>query len=459
MTERIKIFDTPRAVEERRVSTPPPLPPPAQVGVKLVHVTTVPATLGFLRGQVGWFKSRGFHVSAVSSPGPGLEAFCKEQGIPGHAVEMARRITPLSDLLALFQMWRHFVKTRPAVVHGHTPKGGLIAMIAAFLAGVRLRVYSVHGLPLETAKGWKRRLLRVTEKISCLLAHRVLPVSASLCRRVIEENLCAARKIRLLGKGTINGVDATQRFVPGAEQFEAARDLRASLDIPSESPVIGFVGRIVRDKGVPELVRAWTSVRTLFPEAHLLVAGTFEPQDPVPADVEHVLKSDPRIHLLGHFNSMAEALAAMDVVVLPSFREGFPQVPLEAAAMERPVVATRATGCVDAVLHNVTGTLVKVGDVEELASAIRRYLADPSLRQAHGRAARLRVLRDFRPENLCRALEDQYLEDRRPPAGPPATGWTGTPDRATSVPVESEFNRIFDMYGASVGTAARLQEV
>jgi lipopolysaccharide/colanic/teichoic acid biosynthesis glycosyltransferase/glycosyltransferase involved in cell wall biosynthesis len=373
-----------------------------------VHVTTVPATLDFLRGQIGYIKSRGFDVWAVSSPGPDLDRFTKEEGIRGIAVEMARRITPMADLFALARLWRVFMRIRPAVVHGHTPKGGLLAMIAAFLAGVPLRAYTVHGLPMETASGWKRRLLRWTERTSCLLAHRVYSVSPSLSRIILEEGLCAPRKLRLLGQGTVNGVDSTHRFVPGAEQSRAAKEVRKELRISPEHLVIGFIGRIVRDKGVPELVEAWSSLRSEFPEAHLVVAGSFGAQDPVTPEVERVLKSDPRVHLMGHVRVMPPVLASMDVVALPTYREGFPQVPLEAAAMERPVVATRVTGCVDAIVDGTTGTLIPARNARALTEAVRAYLRDPQLRLKHGRAARLRVLRDFRPEALWQAMEREY---------------------------------------------------
>lgn len=426
---------------------------PSGAGARLVHVTTVPATLGFLRGQIGYFKSRGYQVWAVSSPGPALESFGADQDIKTCSVPMERNVTPLADLWSLVRMWFIFRKIRPAIVHGHTPKGGLLAMIAAFLAGVPWRVYSVHGLPLETATGWRRLLLKWTERVSCLLAHRVLPVSPSLSRRVVEERLCLPHKLRVLGQGTVNGVDATHRFVPGAEQFRAAREFRQELGIQPESMVIGFVGRIVRDKGVPELVRAWGSLRPEFPEAHLVIAGDFEPRDRVPEETERMLRKDPRIHLLGHTTSMSKVLAAMDVVALPTYREGFPQVPLEAAAMERPVVATRVTGCVDAVVDGVTGTLVDAGDPVGLAAAIRKYLHDPELRQAHGRAARMRVLRDFRPDSLCRALEAEYRVGMRNPDGGHAR--PVPVERAVEVaplpgrPLEHALKRIVDLCGAT----------
>ena len=423
----------------------------------VVHVTTVPGTLGFLKGQIGHLKSRGCAVLAVAAPGPALENFGSRLQIPVEGVKMARRITPLADLGAVARLWRLFRRVRPDVVHGHTPKGGLLAMIAAALAGVPARFYTVHGLPLETAKGWKRKLLQWTERVSCSLAHRVHPVSESLSRLVLREKLCPQRRIFRMGPGTIDGVDAERRFAPGPESAAAGLELRARLGIPPDAPVIGFVGRLVRDKGVHDLVEAWKLLRVEVPEAHLVIAGGFESHDPLPAEDARILNEDPRIHLLGHVDSMTPVYATLQVLALPTYREGFPQTPLEAAAMEVPVVATRVTGCVDAVVHGVTGTLVPTRFPRALATALESYLHDPDLRVRHGRAARRRVLEKFRPREFWLAMEDGYrsrlesgygLERPARPMGP-ARPWSG---RAPELFVK----RLIDISGAAMGLALLL---
>lgn len=428
--------------------------------VTLVHVTTVPGTLGFLRGQLSYLATRGFAVWVVSSPGSSLEAFAKAEGVRARGVEMTRQISPLADLVALARLWRFFREVRPAVVHGHTPKAGLFAMLAAFLAGVPVRIYTLHGLPLETATGWKKLLLRATERVSCLLSHRVQSVSASLNRKALAERLCRPGKLRLLENGTINGVDATHRFAPGPAAAQAAREIRRRFGIPLEALVIGFVGRIVRDKGIGDLVRAWNLLRDEFEGVHLLMTGTLEPQDPIPPDADRVLRSDPRIHLAGHMKSMPGVYAAMDVVVLPTYREGFPQVALEAAAMERPIVASRVTGCVDAVVDGTTGVLVPPGAPAALAGALRLYLRDADTRQRHGRAARIRALRSFRPEALWRAMEREYrhqLRLRLTPEGADSRAREVSlhpPSHPRSLP--RAFKRILDVAGAIIGLVAAL---
>jgi len=376
--------------------------------VRLVHIMTVPQSLFFLTRQVRFMRDRNFEIHAIASPGPALSRFGKEEGIPTYSVEMGRRISPLSDLVSLARLVRILTRLRPTIVQSHTPKGGLLGMIAAVLSGVPVRIYTLHGLPLETARGFKRVLLRWTERVSCLLANRVIPVGPSLRRRGIAEGLAAPTKMKVLGKGTINGVDALVRFAPSPETRSQGMALREAQGIPPEALVIGFVGRIVRDKGLEELVRAWKQLREDFPTLHFLVVGEREPQDPLPPEVDQVLRSDPRIHLTGNLQEVRPAYAAMDILVLPSHREGFPTVPLEAAAMELPVVASQVTGCVDAVEDGETGTIFPRGDAAALEEALRSYLGNPSLRSLHGKAGRSRVLREFQPEQVWNVTLEEY---------------------------------------------------
>lgn len=375
---------------------------------KLVHITTVPDSLDFFTGQVGYMRRQGLEVCAISSPGPLLDRFAQLENIPVHAVEMPRRITPWRDLLAIMRLWRRLRKLRPQIVHAHTPKAGVLGMIAAWLARVPVRIYHMHGLPLATAAGWKRRLLRWSEKISCRLAHQVLCVSQSLRAAALQERLCPLDKIRVLGAGSINGVDADAVFNPARFAEKDRERVRQRWGIRRDELVVGFVGRVVRDKGLIELVDAWRVLRDEFQTLHLVIVGPLEPQDPIPADVEQVLSGDRRIHLTGLDLNPAPLYAAMDLVVLPTYREGFGIVAIEAGAMELPVVATRIPGCVDAVRDKVTGTLVPVRDTGALAGAMRHYLNEPELRRAHGLAGRKRVLRDFRPEALWEAMHCEY---------------------------------------------------
>lgn len=375
----------------------------------LTHVTTVPDSLEFLRGQLDYMKARGFRVRGITSPGPELDRLAAEFQIGISPVPMARRITPLADVGAVAAMRRLLRQHRPAIVHTHTPKGGLLGLIAASSAAIPVRIYHMRGLPFTTATGWRRTLLRQTEWLSCHLAHRVFAVSESVRALAVREKLCDPATITVLGRGSGNGVDAAGRFNPEALGPEARRAMRAGLGLGDDDLLVAFIGRIVRDKGVAELVEAWQSIRRANPHARLLVIGPFEPKDAVSKETELALATDPRVRLVGMTWEMPRWYAAMDVVVLPSYREGFPNVLLEAAAMGLPVVATRVPGCVDAVEEGETGILVQPGAAQPLASAIQVYLSNPALRRHHGAAGRERALAHFRPEAIWRALYLEYV--------------------------------------------------
>ena len=377
--------------------------------MKLVHLTTVPQTLAFLSGQAGFFRRRGFEVHAISSPGAQLEKFCYQEQVQGYPVEMARRITPLRDLAAAFAIWRILRRVRPEIVHAHTPKGGLLGMIAAAAAGVPVRIFHLHGLPHLTSFGIRRRLLRWATYVACLVSRRVLCVSASVRDAAIREGLVPEWKINVPASGSVNGVDASRGFNPERLATDSSESLHAQYGIPPESLVMGFVGRLVRDKGLVEMADAWVLLSVQFPSLHWLLVGDSEPHDPLPSGLLDQLRRDPRIHWTGWRDDLTEVYGAMDLLVLPSYREGLPVVALEAAAMALPVVATRVPGTVDAVQDGITGLLVDPRNSQALANAIGRYLLDPQLRAAHGEAGRRRTLQEFQPESIWRAVEQEYV--------------------------------------------------
>lgn len=365
-------------------------------------------TLRFLRGQVGYMKKLGFEVEIASSPGPELDNFGREEHVGVHAISMERRIAPVKDLLSLYRLWRKIRRLNPEIVHSHTPKGGLLGMCAARLAGVPVCCYHLRGLPMMSAHGKKRELLRWTERLSCALADEVYCVSHSLRDVALAEKLCDAKKIRVLAGGSGNGVDSLTTYNPDRVDTASLNEMRAALEIAPDAIVIGYVGRLVQDKGIRELVEAWESIRSAIPKLHLLVIGPREAADAVPARTLEVLDTDPQVTWLDMVPSVAPYYGLMDLLVLPTYREGFPNVLLEAAAMEIPVVATRVAGCVDAVLDGVTGTLVAKENAAELADAMTAYLLSEELRDLHGKNARVRVVKEFAQERIWQELAKCY---------------------------------------------------
>jgi len=398
----------------------------------LVHITTVPESLAFVTGQVGYMKARGFEIVGLSSPGEMLTRFSEREGVPVHAVEMPRRITPWRDVLALLKLVRLLIRIHPQIVHAHTPKGGLLGMLSAWIVRTPIRIYHMRGLPFTTAAGWRRRLLMWSERISCGLADRVLCVSSSARQLAVDSHLCRPEKIAVLAGGSGNGVDAAQNFNVSNISPSLREETRRRCNLPQDALVLGFIGRIVRDKGIIELAGAWKELREEFPDLHLLLVGPHEPQDPIPTEIDRTLHGDPRVHFLGKVPNTPPLYAVMDVLALPTYREGFPNVLLEAAGMKVPVVATRVTGCTDAVHDGVTGMLVPPCDAARLAGALRTYLQDGELRHSHGAAARDRVLREFRPEGIWQAIYEEYLallEKKRIPA--PDAGIAANPGESS----------------------------
>lgn len=368
---------------------------------RIVHVLTVADSLLFIDTVVKRARESGFEVVVVTSPDERLNAFGRKLGVQTIGVEMPRRVSPAQDWESLQALHRLFVRLRPTLVHSHTPKGGLLGTLAAEAAGVPVRLYQMRGLAYVTAREPLRTVLLTTERVTIASATHVICQSRSLRSEALTAGLVTEANSQVVLEGS-NGVDA-ERFAPN--EALGAR-LRLELKIPAAAPVIGFVGRLVRDKGIPELVEAFS--RLDFPEAHLILAGPYEPRDPVDETTRARISAHPRIHALGPVKDPRDVYAASDFVVLPSHREGFPNVPLEAAAMGKAVITTRVSGCVDAIADGTTGQLVSVNAPVDLRAAFERYLSDPALAQKHGVAGRERVISRFSRDQVAKAMVEVY---------------------------------------------------
>ncbi|WP_114853295.1 glycosyltransferase family 4 protein [Brachybacterium sp. YJGR34] len=376
--------------------------------MKLLHATTVPSTLNFLRTQPAHLAAHGIEVVVLSSPGEELERFAATEEVRAIAVPMHRGFSVRADLATLRRLVTILRRERPDILHAHTPKAGLLVTLAGRLAGVPLCIYQIHGLRFLTTHGLQRRILKLTERVSTASAHRVLCVSPSVLALAEEEHVIARGKGAVLGSGTINGVDL-EAFDPAAFG-EKGRALRAELGIAPGAPVIGFVGRLAADKGVADLARAWARVRTARPDAHLVLVGSTEENDPVDPGAMSQLEQDPRVHLLGFRGDIRACYAAFSVLVLPSAREGFPQTLLEGSAMRVPVVGSDVPGVRDAVVDGVTGALVPLHDDRALANGLIELLSDPLRLAAMGEAGRQRALREF-DRSVVRALHLAFYQD------------------------------------------------
>lgn len=385
----------------------------------LLYITTHgKAALGLMRGQLATLRDRGFDVTVVASPSWELDDVAKREGVRTIAIPMDREISPFRDLVAVRRLARTIRRVRPDIVNAGTPKAGLLGMIAARIAGVPARIYMLRGLRLETTTGLKRLLLKTTERIASSCAHQIVCVSDSIRRVYVDLNLAPAWKCVVLGAGSSNGVDVS-RFEKTAERLKLAREMRRRFEIPPDAKVIGFVGRLTRDKGIVELKESFAKVHAQRPDARLLLVGEFESGDPVPQETVDWLRSHPAVTVAGFTKDAAPFFGMMDILAFPSYREGFPNVPLEAAAAGIPVVGFGATGTLDAVVSGQTGQLVPVGDVDSLATSLIDYVSNDLLRYQHGQAGHERALREFQNETVWNALCGLYTsmlpEDRLPP--------------------------------------------
>ncbi len=375
----------------------------------LIHVATAARFWPFLQGQLAFLKTRGWDVEIASAPGPRLEPFALAEGVRAWTIAMTRRITPARDLLTLARLWTLFLRRRPTMVHAHTPKAGLLAMLAAWGAGVPIRFYTLHGLVWQTRRGFSRRLLIALDRLACRLAHRVVAVGPSIRRAALEASLSSPEKIVVAANGSANGLDF-EAFDPARLDPARLGVLRNRYRVPEQKPVLGVVGRIAPDKGIAELAQAWDLLRRRFPSLRLLLLGEIEPHDPPPASLLKRLRRDPRVHFSGWVDDMPHHYGLIDVCVLPSRREGLPYAALEAAAMEKPLAAFDADGVRDVVENGSTGLLAPPGDAGALAGAVARLLDDPEFARRLGRQARAQALTRYRRDLVWDGLYQHYSE-------------------------------------------------
>lgn len=355
----------------------------------LVGVTSSQTCLVLLN-RLRALREKGFRVSVLSGPGELLQQVTRLAGVSAYAIPIRRTFSPITDLRAFLQICRLLLKLKPDMVEFSTPKMGLLGSVAAWFCRIRVRVYFLRGLRLEAYAGLKRKVLLWAEYISSACASVVLCNSRSLMDRVASLGIAGPPKLFLLGDGSSNGVDVV-RFSPGES------DIRDRFAIPPAAKVIGFVGRLTADKGLPELIEAFARILSSTPEAHLLLVGWFDAaEDALECSVRARIEGHPRMTLTGYVADVAPYYRAMDVLALPSWREGFPNAILEAGASGIPVVATACTGSTDAVLPGVTGLLTPPGDPRRLAEAITGLLANSEARKKMGDSARQWVMKHYR---------------------------------------------------------------
>lgn len=366
----------------------------------------------FHKGWPNFFNKHGFEIVGLAGPGSDHEKV-RKWGIKTIIAPLEREIKPLKDLYCLIWLWWHFLWNRYDIIHVGTPKASLLGAVAARLAFHRRIMSTQHGRVYENMAGRQRAFHQLLERITSKCTSLRYPVSKELGQHLVDEKLCPQSKIRNIGNGTCNGFD-TSHFSPKAIPMDARSSFRKKFNIPDNAVTILFIGRVREDKGVNELYQAFKNL-TFKTQGHLLIVGPTESASQLPEDLIDEMNRDPQVTFAGHQNDVRLAYAASDIFTLPSHREGFPLVPMEAACFELPTVTSNISGCREAVLDNHTGLLFEMGNAIDLADKLQVLIDNPALREKLGEAAKRRVIRDFQPEIIWNGILDLYnelLEDR-----------------------------------------------
>jgi glycosyltransferase involved in cell wall biosynthesis len=378
------------------------------MSVKLIRITTVPGSLKtLLKGQ----SEHGFEVVGVSTDGAILEEVAGVEGIRVTAVKMTRLISPFIDLKSLWYFYRVCRREKPIIVHSHTPKAGIVGMLGSRLAGVPIRLHTVAGLPLMEAKGVKRFLLDVVEKLTYRCATNVYPNSRGLSDFIIRNNLTCKEKLRVLGKGSSNGID-TSFFDPRHFGPSDLENIRKSLGLSPIDFVFIYVGRIVGDKGINELITAFSlllSDGVKKENVKLLLVGPFESDlDPLMESTLKCIEGNPSILSVGFQDDVRQYFAISDCLVFPSYREGFPNVVMQAGAMGLPSIVTNINGCNEIIREGENGLIIPVKDVNALFLAMKRILHDRVYHSELRENARRMIQLNYEQFLIWKTLLDEY---------------------------------------------------
>ena len=377
---------------------------------KLIRVTTVPISLDkLLEGQLKYMSDY-YDITAISTDGNGyLKKVAEREGVAHHPIELTRAITPIQDLKALYQLTTYLRKEKPLIVHSHTPKAGTIGMLAAKLAGVKHRFHTVAGLPLLEATGNKRKLLDFVEKITYSAATKVLPNSYGLKEIILNEKYTNHQKLKVIGKGSSNGID-TNYFSPALFFENDKKEIREKWNIQKDDFVYIFVGRLVKDKGIQELVQAFTNIAT--ENSKLLLVGTFEHElDPLDSKTLSTIENNPKIIVTGWQTDVRPFFAIANVLTFASYREGFPNVVMQAGAMGLPSIVSDINGCNEIISNNQNGIIVEVKATQPLADAMLLLQKDLELFKKLQSNARKKIVDNYSRDFVWNELRNFYSSE------------------------------------------------
>lgn len=375
--------------------------------VKIIRTSTVPGSLAaFCRGLLRELQEQeGYEVVAVSSPGTELDELGSREGVRTAAVAMERHISPWRDLKSLWRLVKVFRREQPAMVHSMTPKAGLLSMIAAWICRVPVRIHTFTGLVFPTATGITQRILILTDRITCACATHIIPEGEGVKNDLINYKI-TRKPLKVLGHGNVRGIDL-DHYNPELPEVQAEA---ARLRRPDAFTFV-FVGRLVRDKGINELAEAFHRLHAEYPHIRLLLVGEMEQElDPLKPETLHEINTNDNIEAAGRQSDVRPWLAASDALVFPSYREGFPNVVIEAGAMNLPSIVTNINGSREIIIEGRNGSIIPPRSAEALYNAMKRMVCNPAEANEMGAAARPLIASRYEQTYVRRCLKEFYTQ-------------------------------------------------
>jgi glycosyltransferase involved in cell wall biosynthesis len=379
------------------------------INKKLIRITTVPMALRYLLpGQMGFMKANGFDILMISANGPELIEVIEGEQCRHVIVPMTRKITPLQDLKCLWQLVKIFKKEKPDIVHTHTPKAGLLGMLAAKFSGVKVRIHTVAGMPLMVEKGFKLQLLKFIEILTYKAASQVWPNSNSLYNYIAENKFAPTKKLKIIGKGSTNGIN-TSRFNATALDEKIINEIKQSIHYSNEFIYLLCIGRLVADKGIVELVNVFSALQKKQANLKLIVVGDYEEDlDPLPATIMQHIKTNTDIIHIKWTQQVEYFMHIANYFVFASHREGFPNVLLQAGAMELPIICSRIAGNVDIVSDKQTGLIFDAANETQMGQQVEYAINHPNEMQAMAASLQQIIKKDYERENIWQNILAAY---------------------------------------------------
>jgi glycosyltransferase involved in cell wall biosynthesis len=378
---------------------------------KLIRVTTSPLALKYLlTGQMNFMKNHGFEVVMISADGPERDSIIKEEECRHVIVPFTRKITPFHDLLCLFKLINILRKEKADIIHSHTPKAGLIAMMAGKFCGIKIRIHTVAGLPLMVEKGIKFRILKLVEKLTYSYATHVWPNSQSLLKYIIKKKLTSEKKLSIILQGTSNGINLLN-FNREKLRQEKLKEIKESMNYSDEFTYLLFVGRVVYDKGIPELISVFEKLRKRNSRLKLIIIGRYEKDlDPLPSFTLDKIENNPNIRHIVWTDNVEYYMNIVNFFVFPSHREGFPNVLLQAGAMGLPIVCSNVPGNIDLIDHHKTGFLFECSNENSMMKSLEDAINNPHKANEYSAKLKDQVYDFYDRKSVQQAILKRYCQ-------------------------------------------------